>query len=62
MNVIQYFDASDLSATLTVAHPDGQLVKEVKSDIKEEHGISSSAEEAVLPSGMKARTQIVEEL
>jgi hypothetical protein len=59
LKVIQYFDASDLSATLTVAHPDGQLVKEVKSNIKEEHGISSLSEEAALPSGMRARTQIV---
>jgi hypothetical protein len=59
---IQYYDSSDLSATLTITHPDGQLVKEVKSDLKEEHGISSMSEEAGLPSGMRARTQIVEEL
>ncbi|MEI8014823.1 MAG: hypothetical protein WCH20_08300 [Nitrospira sp.] len=59
---IQYFDASDLSATLMITHQDGQLVKEVKSDIKEEHGISSLSEEAALPSGMRARTQIIEEL
>ena len=56
-----FVDASDLSATLTITHPDGQLVKEVKFDIKEEHGISS-LEARALPSGMRARTQIVEEL
>jgi hypothetical protein len=50
---ISYFDASDLSATLMITHPDGQLVKEVKSDIKEEHLISSMSEEAALPSGMR---------
>lgn len=59
---ISYFDASNLSATLMITHPDGQLVKEVKSDIKEEHLISSMSEEAALPSGMRARTQIIEEL
>jgi hypothetical protein len=62
LKVIQYYDASDLSATLTITHPDGQLVKEVKASIKEEHPVPPLSVESALPSGMGARTQVTEEL
>lgn len=62
LKVFQNYDASDLSATLTVTHPDGQLVKEVKSTIKEEHAVAPFSAQAALPSGMRARTELVEEL
>ena len=56
------YDASDLSAVLTITHPDGQLVIEVKASIKEEHKVFPFSLQAALPSGMNARTQIIEEL
>jgi hypothetical protein len=56
------YDASDLSATLTITHPDGQIVKQVKASIKEEHPVLPYSPEAAFPSGMVARTQVIEEL
>jgi len=56
------FDASDLAATLTITHSDGQLVTEVRASLKEEHMVAPLSEEAALPSGMRARTQLIEEL
>ena len=58
----QSYDASDLSATLTMTHPDGQIVKQVKASIKEEHPVLPYSPEAAFPSGMGARTRVVEEL
>ena len=55
-------DASDLSAILAITRPNGQLVKEVKAAIKEEHPVAPFSPEAALPSGMGARTQVIEEL
>ena len=55
-------DASDLSATLVITRPNGQLVKEAKADINEEHPVAPLSPEAALPSGMGARTQVIEEL
>jgi hypothetical protein len=62
LKVFQNYDASDLSATLRMTHPDGQLVKEVKASLKEEHPVPPLSAEAVFPSGMGARTQVIEEL
>jgi hypothetical protein len=62
LKVLTNYDASDLSATLTITHPDGQLIKEVKASIKEEHMVAPLSAEATLPSGMTARTQVIEEL
>ena len=62
LKVLTYYDASDFSATLTLTRPDGQLVKEVQASVKEEHMISTMSTQAALPSGMAARTQLVEEL
>lgn len=62
LKVLITYDASDLSATLTITHPDGQRIKEVKSSIKEEHPVAPLSAEAALPSGMSARTQVIEEL
>lgn len=59
---LQSYDASDLSATLTVTHPDGRLIKEVKAGIREEHPVSGLSPEATFPSGMGARTQVIEQL
>lgn len=59
---LQNFDASDLAGTLKITHSDGQLVKEVKASVKEEHVVAPMSEEAALPSGMRARTQLIEEL
>jgi hypothetical protein len=56
------YDASDLSATLTITHPDGQLLKEVKASIKEEHPVLPYSPDAAFPSGMLARTHVIEEL
>jgi len=62
LKVFQTYDSSDLSATLTMTHPDGQFVKEVKASIKEEHPVPPLSPEAAFPSGMGARTQVIEEL
>ena len=59
---LENYDASDLSAALTVTHPDGQIVKQVKASIKEEHPVLPDSPEATFPSGMGARTQLIEEL
>jgi hypothetical protein len=56
------YDTSDLSASLTLLRPDGTVVKEVRGSVKEEHMVDSMSPEAALPSGMKARTQLVEDL
>lgn len=61
LKVLTYYDASDLSAAVTLTRPDGQLVKEVQASVKEEHAIGALSTEAALPSGMAARTQLVEE-
>ena len=55
-------DSSDLSGTLAITHPNGQLIKEVKAGINEEHPVAPLSPEAALPSGMVARTQVIEEL
>jgi hypothetical protein len=56
------YDTSDLSASLTLLRSDGAVVREVRGSVKEEHMVGSMSPEAALPSGMKARTQLVEEL
>jgi hypothetical protein len=56
------FDASELSCTLTIIRPNGQLLKKVAAEIKEEHPFDPYSPEAALPSGMKARTDLIEEL
>ena len=55
-------DTSDLSATLTISRPDGQLLKKVTASMKEEHEVAPFSPQAALPSGMEARTQLIEEL
>jgi hypothetical protein len=55
-------DASDLSATLVITRSNGQIIKEAKADITEEHPVAPLSPEAALPSGMGARTQVIEEL
>ena len=60
--VLQSFDGSDLSGTLIITRPNGQLVKEVKAVINEEHPVVPYSSEVYFPSGMEARTQIIEEL
>jgi hypothetical protein len=55
-------DTSDLSATLTISRPDGQLVKKVTTSLKEEHEVAPFSPQAALPSGIEARTQVIEEL
>jgi hypothetical protein len=60
--VFQSFDASDLSGTLVITRPNGQLVKEVKAVVNEEHQVVPHSSEAYFPSGMVARTQVIEEL
>jgi hypothetical protein len=60
--VLQSFDASDLSATLVITRPNGQLVKEVKALLNEEHPVVPYSSEVYFPSGMVARTQVIEEL
>jgi len=56
------YDTSDLAASLIVTRSGGTLVKEVRASVTEEHLVDSLSPEAALPSGMKARTQLVEEL
>lgn len=55
-------DASDLAASLIVTHSDGTLVKGVRASVMEEHLVDSLSPEDALPSGMKGRTQLVEDL
>lgn len=55
-------DTSDLSATLTISRPDGQVVKNVSTSLKEEHAVAPFAPQATFPSGMAARTQVIEDL
>ena len=57
-----YFDASDLSATLSVSRPGGEIVKEVKARAYEEHPVDPFSPESALPSGMGARTDLIEDL
>ena len=60
--VLANYDTSDLSASLTLMRSDGTVVREARASVKEEHMVDSMSPEAALPSGMKARTQLVEEL
>jgi len=60
--VMHSSDVSDLSATLRIGRPDGQGNVEVQSEIIEKHSVAPFSVEAALPSGMKARTQLIEDL
>ena len=62
VKVFHSSDTSDLSATLTISRPDGQIVKKVTASLKEEHEVAPFSPQAALPSGMEARTQVIEEL
>ena len=54
------YEVSDLSASLTLLRSDGTVVREVRGNVEEKSALTSTRE--IWPGGMKARTQLVEEL
>lgn len=60
--VFQSSDSSDLSGMLILTRADGHVIKVVRASVKEEHPVDIFSAEAALPSGMHARTYVIEEL
>lgn len=60
--VFQSSDSSDVSGMLILTRADGHVIKEVRASLKEEHPVDIFSTEAALPSGMAARTYVIEEL
>ncbi|MBX3306207.1 MAG: hypothetical protein KF751_09125 [Nitrospira sp.] len=60
--VFQSSDSSDVSGMLILTRADGHFIKEVRASLKEEHPVDIFSTEAALPSGMAARTYVIEEL
>ncbi len=57
-----YNDSSNLSGKLTVESSSGSIITEVSSQLNEHHGVSFWSPEYVLPSGIEARTSIINDL
>lgn len=57
-----YVDESDLSGMLTVKNGAGNSLVQVSSQVHEEHNVSLWSSEYALPSGIKARSSMLQEL
>jgi hypothetical protein len=62
LKLLSTYDTSDVSATLNVTQADGEFVNEVTASVKEEHLVGMMTAEEAIPSGMRARSQVIEEL